>query len=217
MQIVGTIFDGERLLHRHVVTWDASGIRDVSPESGAPRDAHKRIDLGEEVLAPGFVDIQVNGGDGVLFNDKPDPAKIERIGAAHRRFGTVAFLPTLITDTLETMRMAADAVEWAIGHGVPGVLGIHFEGPYLNAARCGVHDESRIRRLDEDGIDPVTAARSGLTLVTLAPELADPVMIRRLAEAGVIVCAGHSTGRLLPGPPGHRGGRVGLHAPFQTP
>ena len=192
MQIVGTVFDGQNLLPRHVVTCQGGAITDVSPESGAVHGTDARIELGEEVLVPGFIDMQVNGGGGALFNDSPDPETIARIGAAHRRFGTVAFLPTLISDTLETMRAASAAVERAMAQGLPGVLGIHLEGPFLNAARSGVHDEALFRRLDEECVDLVTTVRCGVTVVTLAPELASPLWIHRLTRAGIIVCAGHS-------------------------
>lgn len=192
MQIVGTIFDGERLYRRHVVTCNGGKVTDVAPESEAPAGARARIELGAEILVPGFVDVQVNGGGGVLFNDAPHPDTMERIGAAHRPFGTVAFLPTLITDTFDAMRAAADAAERAMNRGVPGVLGIHFEGPFLNAERGGVHDKLLFRRLDREGVELVTAPGPGVRMVTLAPELAEPGLIRRLADAGVIVCAGHS-------------------------
>ena len=191
MQIVGKIFDGESLLHRHVVICEGDTVTEVAPESSAPGSG-ARVDLGDEILVPGFVDIQVNGGAGALFNDAPNPATIERIGAAHRSFGTVGFLPTLISHTFDTMRKAAGAVERAIAQGVPGVLGIHFEGPFLNAARSGVHDEALFRRLDDEALELLTGLETGVTVVTLAPELADPSQIRCLVEAGVIVCAGHS-------------------------
>ena len=193
MQIVGTVFDGERLRRRHVVTCSAGKVTGVAPESQAPSiGAHARIELGAEILVPGFVDVQVNGGGGVLFNDAPLADTVRRIGAAHRRFGTVGFLPTLITDSFDTMRAAADAAERAMVGGVPGVLGIHFEGPFLNAERAGVHDKALIRRLDREGVELVTAPFRGVTVVTLAPELAEPGLIGVLAERGVIVCAGHS-------------------------
>ena len=150
------------------------------------------MDLHDDVLVPGFVDLQVNGGGGVLFNDSPTPETIETIGTAHRRFGTVGFLPTLITDSFDVMEQAIDAVRRAIEGGVPGVLGIHLEGPFLNPEHRGVHNADRFRRLDEAGFDLVTSLDAGVTMLTLAPELVDPSMIRRLAEAGVIVCAGHS-------------------------
>lgn len=159
-----------------------------------PADA-RRVDLDGAILAPGFVDVQVNGGGGVLFNDAPTVETIATIGAAHRRFGTTGFLPTLISDDLSVMREAVRAVDAAIEAGVPGVLGIHIEGPYLNSRRKGIHDSSKIRELDDEGFETLTGLRHGRTLVTLAPERTTPAMIRRLADAGVIVSAGHTNGR----------------------
>src|SRR6202030_1125594 len=106
------------------------------------------VDLGGHILLPGFIDVQVNGGGGVLFNDDPSPESIRAIGAAHRRFGTTGFLPTLISDDLDTIGQAIDAVQSALDGGMPGVLGIHIEGPFLNWARRGVHDSKRLRPLD---------------------------------------------------------------------
>lgn len=190
--IAGSIFDGDNLLERHAVVFQGDTITDVLPLSRLDRDAGTRVELGNDILVPGFIDLQVNGGGGVLFNDSPSPETIALIGAAHRRFGTVGFLPTLITDTFDTMLRAIDAVERAIREGVPGVLGIHLEGPFLNAERAGVHDVSRFRTLDDAAFDLIASSRVGVTVVTLAPELADTEMIGRLAATGAIVCAGHS-------------------------
>lgn len=151
-----------------------------------------RHDLKGGVLAPGFVDTQVNGGGGVLFNDAPTVEAIATIGAAHRRYGTTGFLPTLISDDLATVREGIRAVDAAIAAGVPGVLGIHIEGPFLNVDRKGIHDPSKIIRLDEDGYATVTGLSGGRTLVTLAPEQTSPEMIARLTDDGVIVTAGHT-------------------------
>ena len=150
--------------------------------------------LGDATLAPGFIDVQVNGGGDVLFNDDPSVAAIRRIGLAHRAYGTTGFLPTLISDDLEVIRAGVAAVDAAIDEGVPGVLGIHIEGPFINVARKGIHDALKIRELDEEGFAVLTSLRRGRTLVTLAPEIAGPAMIGRLAAAGVIVSAGHTAG-----------------------
>lgn len=190
--IVGSIFDGERLLERHAVVFRDNTVADVLPKRHLEADPADCIELGDQVLLPGFIDLQVNGGGGVLFNDVPDPETIARIAAAHRRFGTVGFLPTLTTDTFDTMRKAIEAVQTTIRNGVPGVLGIHLEGPFLNPRRAGVHDASRFRLLDDAGFDLVTSLNAGVTLVTLAPEMTPAGTIRRLVETGVIVCAGHS-------------------------
>lgn len=150
------------------------------------------IDLGEGWLVPGFVDTQVNGGGGVLFNDQPTVATIERIGAAHVRFGTTAFLPTLISDTLTVVERGLDAVDAAIEQGVPGCVGIHVEGPFLNVARKGIHDARHFRPLDEQAIELLTRPRRGVVMVTLAPEVNPPEAVARLVDAGVIVSIGHS-------------------------
>lgn len=151
-----------------------------------------RQDLGGAMLAPGFIDTQVNGGGGVLFNDAPTVEGIAAIGAAHRRYGTTGFLPTLISDDLDVIRRAVAAVDAAIAAGVPGVLGIHIEGPFLNRDRKGIHRAEKIQPLDEEGLAVLTSLRRGRTLVTLAPERTTPEMIRRLRAAGVIVAAGHT-------------------------
>jgi len=150
------------------------------------------VDLGGRLLLPGYIDVQVNGGGGVLFNDAPTIEGIAAIGAAHRRFGTTGFLPTLISDDVEVIRRAIAAVDAAIEAGVPGVLGIHVEGPFLNAARKGVHDPDRFRRLDPTWLPLLTSLKRGVTLVTLAPECTTNEAIQALSEAGVLVCAGHT-------------------------
>ena len=149
-------------------------------------------DLGGHLLLPGFIDTQVNGGGGALFNDNPRVASIRTIGRAHRRFGTTGFLPTLISDDLHVVENAIMAVQAAIDAGVPGVLGIHIEGPFLNEERKGVHDATKLRELDESALKLLTSLHGGKTLVTLAPEMTTPQIIQRLTDAGVIVSAGHS-------------------------
>jgi N-acetylglucosamine-6-phosphate deacetylase len=173
---------------------DGGRIAAVTGDAALPVAAD-RHDLGGGLLVPGFIDIQVNGGGGVLFNDAPTVETIETIGRAHRRFGTTGFLPTLISDDLHVIRSGIEAVDTAIARGVPGVLGIHIEGPYLNEHRKGIHDADKIRALDEEGYDVLTSARSGRTMITVAPECTTPEMIARLVGAGVIVSAGHSNGR----------------------
>src|SRR5262249_17685022 len=129
---------------------------------------------------------------GVLFNDAPNVDTIRRIGAAHARFGTTGFLPTLISDDSEVMAAAIAAVEQAIADGVPGLLGIHLEGPYLAPERRGVHDSSKFLPPDGGDIDLASSLRAGKTLITLAPERVGDAAIAELARRGVIVAAGHT-------------------------
>jgi len=164
-------------------------IVDLLPIECCPVGAARESLEGD--LVPGFIDLQVNGG-GVLFNDQPTVEGIEAIGRAHRAFGTTGFLPTLISDDLETVDRAMRAVEAAIARRVPGVLGIHIEGPFINREKRGIHDECKIRQLDEPAIRLLTSLSSGVTLVTLAPELAPDGAIEALVAAGVVVAAGHT-------------------------
>lgn len=154
--------------------------------------AAERHDLGGRTLLPGFIDCQVNGGGGVLFNDAPTVDTIRTIGEAHARFGTTGFLPTLISDDAEVMAKAIDAVNDAVAQGVPGVLGIHLEGPFIAPERKGVHDAAKFRIADADDIAMVARRHGGVTLLTLAPERASPDVLRQLVDNGVIVCAGHT-------------------------
>lgn len=151
-----------------------------------------RRDLDGQLLLPGFIDLQVNGGGGVLFNDSPTPEAIAEIGRAHRRFGTTGFLPTLISDDLEVVSLAMDATRAALRAGAPGLLGVHIEGPFLSVRRKGVHDPSKFRELEADLLPLLTSLQIGRTLVTLAPEKARPELIEALVRAGVVVSAGHT-------------------------
>jgi N-acetylglucosamine-6-phosphate deacetylase len=152
----------------------------------------QRHDLQGRLLLPGFIDVQVNGGGGLLFNDAPTAETLRGIAAAHRKFGTTGMLPTLITDTAEIMRTALDATDEAIEQRIPGILGIHVEGPFLATARKGIHNADLFRYPDEDDIAALTSPRKGAVMLTLAPDQVSPITIARLSESGVIVVAGHT-------------------------
>ncbi|SDB47295.1 N-acetylglucosamine-6-phosphate deacetylase [Bauldia litoralis] len=184
------IFDGERLRDGEAVLIDGTRIAGIVATGDVPADAEQRAVDG--LIAPGFVDVQVNGGGGVLFNDARTVEGIAAIGAAHRRYGTTGFLPTLITDSFEATTEAMAAAEEALAKGVPGLLGIHLEGPFLNPERKGAHQASFMRPVEEADIALMTGLTRGRTLVTLAPEMVSTQTIARLASAGVLVSAGHT-------------------------
>jgi len=150
------------------------------------------IDLEGGWLLPGFIDTQVNGGGGVLFNNALTVEGLATIAAAHARFGTTALLPTLISDTHEAIAAALNAIDAAIAAGVPGIVGVHIEGPFISGARKGIHDPSLIRALDRQVIDMLCAPRRGVVMMTLAPEIVAAQDVSRLAAAGVILSAGHT-------------------------
>jgi N-acetylglucosamine-6-phosphate deacetylase len=185
------VFDGATLHRDGAILIDGSDITGVIPRSKLSSAMPVYELPGELWLAPGFIDVQVNGGGDVLFNDAPTPQSIRKIAAAHRQFGTTALLPTLISDSLDKMRSALAAVD-ALSDGEDGVLGIHLEGPFLSPEKSGVHDRRFIRRPTSDDLDLITARRRGVTLVTLAPEQVPSAFIGKLASAGVRVALGHS-------------------------
>lgn len=160
--------------------------------AGAVPDDAQRHRLDGGLIAPGFVDVQVNGGGGVLFNDHPTVDGLAAIAAAHRRYGTTAMLATLISDDLDVIASAIAAVDAAIAAGIPGIAGIHIEGPFLNPGKRGIHDARKFRVLDEEALALLCSLRNGRTLVTLAPETAPPGAIRTLVDGGVVVAAGHT-------------------------
>lgn len=185
-----TLFDGIGLRDGQVVLIEAGRIAGVMPEAKLPKGVEKQAITG--LLAPGFIDVQVNGGGGVLFNETRTIAGIAAIGAAHRRFGTTGFLPTFITDTQACMAEAIKAADAAIQARTPGVLGIHLEGPFLNPERKGIHRADLMRSIGDDDVAMIDLPAGGRVLVTLAPEKTEPSAIARLTQSGAIVAAGHT-------------------------
>jgi len=183
------VFTPAGLRDDQVVVIENGLIKAVTDQ--APNDATIH-DLAGQTLLPGFIDLQVNGGGGYLFNDAPTSDTIARIARAHRRFGTTGLLPTLISDDLDVVRQGILAIDEAIAAGVPGILGIHIEGPFLAESRKGIHLAEKLRMLKDSHLELLCSARFGKTLVTLAPECATPDQINRLSQAGVLISLGHS-------------------------
>src|SRR2546421_4838047 len=185
------VFDGI-FHHEHAgVVIDGARISGVVPRREISQNLPVRVLPDGIWLAPGFIDLQVNGGGDVLLNDAPTPEAISILAAAHRKFGTTGFLPTLITDTPEKMQAANAAVQTAMGTQ-PAVLGLHLEGPFLSPEKAGVHDRSLLRQPTDADVQMLTAPRRGALLVTLAPEQVPTGFIACLADAGVCVSLGHS-------------------------
>jgi N-acetylglucosamine-6-phosphate deacetylase len=185
------VFDGSAFHDGIAVLVDGNLIASLAPHSSLPH-AMKRVDLDGGVLAPGFVDVQVNGGGGALLNDGPSPDTVHRIADAHRRHGTVALLPTVITDAPDIIAAAIAAVRDARASGMASVLGIHVEGPFLDPVRKGAHDATFIRRMTPEDIQRFAQARCGKLMLTVAPNCVAPKQIKDLAEAGILVSLGHS-------------------------
>ncbi|QFU21799.1 N-acetylglucosamine-6-phosphate deacetylase [Shewanella eurypsychrophilus] len=184
--IAKRVFDGEQFHHNLPITIEDGHILALDTVAGATE-----ISV-DGTLVPGFIDVQVNGGGGALFNGDPSVECIETIGSAHAQFGTTGFLPTLITDDVNVMSRAADAVAASLVKGSAGVLGVHFEGPHLSVPKKGVHPESHIRRISDAELEIFSRSDLGIKIVTLAPENVSVDVIKALVAADVRVCLGHS-------------------------
>ncbi|MGH6798583.1 MAG: N-acetylglucosamine-6-phosphate deacetylase, partial [Roseiarcus sp.] len=184
------LFDGERLHDDHALVVEGESIQALTRFEDRPRGG-EQLDLGGGVLSAGFVDWQINGGGGVLFNAEPTVEGIAAIAAAHRRAGVTAFLPTVVTDAPRVLIQALAAAREARSR-VPGALGVHVEGPFIDPRRKGVHPAQFIRPMLKEDADALIAARAGVMVVTLAPASVPLEFIARLAKAGIVVSLGHS-------------------------
>jgi len=184
------IFDGEQFRDDCALVIEGASIAAIASFGDRPRGG-EQTDLGGGVLAPGFVDWQINGGGGVLFNAEPTVEGIAAIAAAHRRAGVTSFLPTVVTDAPRVLGQALAAAREAVSR-IPGALGVHVEGPFIDPKRKGVHPPEFIRPMEEKDADALIGSRAGAMVVTLAPASVPLERIARLANAGVIVSLGHS-------------------------
>ena len=186
---VAKLFDGEHWRHNVVVNFCDGVVESIQPISEVSAEA---VAIQNLTLVPGFIDVQVNGGGGALFNTAPTLQTLETMVKAHAGFGSTGLLPTVITDSVIVMQQAADVIASAIASKLPGVLGIHFEGPHLSVPKKGVHPVAHIRPLSPQELAIYARTDLGIKMVTVAPENISPAQIRQLVELGVIVCLGHS-------------------------
>lgn len=184
------VFDGETFRNGHAVIVEDALIAGIVPDADLPVGA-EAIDLEGGLLCPGFVDLQVNGGGGVMLNDAPNSKTLQTMADAHLRLGVTSFLPTLITDTPERTRAAIEAVAES---SVVGVAGLHLEGPHLAVAKKGAHSAALIRPMTDTDLTLYVAAASRLPRLklTVAPEAVTSDQIEALSQAGVLIALGHS-------------------------
>ncbi len=189
------VFDGERINDGLAVVIEGACIVDVVANENLSMGI-KRHNLDGGLLVPGFIDVQVNGGGGALLNDNPTIDTVRRIAESHRKFGTTGLLPTVITDAPDVLSKAIAAVKAARAESVPGILGIHIEGPFLDKERRGAHALRFIREMTEADVTQITAIDCGSVMLTLAPNRVAPTLIKSLAANGVFVSLGHSEASL---------------------
>ncbi|HEV7693604.1 MAG TPA: N-acetylglucosamine-6-phosphate deacetylase [Hyphomonadaceae bacterium] len=180
------LFTGETMREGASVVIDGERVIEIREK---PSPSATKLD---GLLAPGFIDAQVNGGGGVLFNDAPTVETLKTMAAAHRQFGVTAFMATLISDDRAKTAKAINAVAAGIAAGTPGLLGIHLEGPWLSDARRGVHPSKALRPFDNEDLKLLAQQRPFPALITVAPEQIDAAGIRALRVAGVTISLGHT-------------------------
>jgi len=185
-----TIFTGEGMEQNHALLTKGGKVVDIVAQARIPADAHK-IFLTDHILAPGFIDAQVNGGGNILFNNAPMPESCLAIAAAHRRFGTKRLLITCISDRPEITAQAIAAMR-AARKLDPSILGIHIEGPHLGVERRGVHKADYLRGMDEKDLHLYRREGDEIMLITIAPENVSPDQIKTLRQQGVIISLGHT-------------------------
>jgi N-acetylglucosamine-6-phosphate deacetylase len=181
---------GDAVLVEHAVVVEDGSIAAIVPVDSVPRGV-QTVAVDGAYVAPGLVDLQVNGGGDVLLNDAPTAEGVAAIVAAHRRLGSTGVMPTLISAPRETIGAALEAVRAGVRDRVPGLLGLHVEGPFLAPERAGIHDARQIRPMTGEDAE-LLASLDAPTLVTLAPERVDHRLLERLVAGGVHVAAGHS-------------------------
>ena len=185
-------YHGDEYFTGQLMVLENGLIRDILPEDALPV-SEQDMDCGGKLLAPGFIDTQVNGGGGVMFNSAPTPDSLSTICRGHWSGGTTALLPTLITDSREHMLAAVEAVASVMNTGsLPGILGIHLEGPHLNVEKRGVHSPDFIRPFDANTEALLDRLPAACYLLTVAPEKLPPGTIKSLRQRGIHVSAGHT-------------------------
>lgn len=186
------LFDGTRLLPDRAVILEGDRVAAIISPSEVPQSLPIARPEGAAYLAPGLIDLQVNGGGGVLFNDALTEEGLARIAGAHRALGTSCLQPTLISGSTEQIEAALNAVRAAIAHNVPGILGLHVEGPFFAPSRRGIHPAGAIRPLSPRDLTLLAAPVPFPLTLTLAPETVPEPALRALAAAGVVLLAGHT-------------------------
>jgi len=186
------VFTGERMIDDGAVLIDGAEIEGVMARADVPLDV-ELIDRSDCLIAPGFIDMQVNGGGGILFNDDPSADAMRLVYDAQKPFGTVYYLPTIITPPIATTLDFWTGFHTSARRGLRSVLGLHLEGPYISKEKSGVHDHAYIRPATDAELKRILEARADMPcLMTVAPESITPAQIGKLVHAGVIVSLGHS-------------------------
>ena len=184
------IFCGERFYDDHALLVEGKSIVDIVDKNNTP-DNFNKIELDQGILAPGFIDLQVNGGGGVLFNNSPNKESLNTIIKAHQFFGTTSIMPTVISDSLEVLEQCIKTVTEEIKNN-SSLLGIHIEGPFFNTKYRGVHQKQYISTINSDYLNLFESLKGFPVMLTLAPECISSQQLKHLTSLGIKTLAGHS-------------------------
>jgi len=204
----GRIYTGHEILDDHAIVIANGLIERICPQAGLPSGIEQRS-LNGAILAPGFIDVQLNGCGGVQFNDSPDAVTVETLEImqkANEKSGCTSYLPTLITSSDELMKQGIRVMREYLAKYPNQALGLHLEGPWLNIVKKGTHNPDFVRKPDHELVDFLCANADVITKVTLAPEMVPAEVITRLVDAGIVVSAGHSNATLKEAKVGFRAG-----------
>ncbi|MCE0800046.1 N-acetylglucosamine-6-phosphate deacetylase [Buttiauxella sp. A2-C1_F] len=204
----GRIYTGHEILDDHAIVIANGLIERVCPRSDLPAGIETR-DVGGAIIAPGFIDVQLNGCGGVQFNDSADAVTVETLEImqkANERSGCTSYLPTLITSSDELMKQGVKVMREYLAKYQHQALGLHLEGPWLNMVKKGTHNPSFVRKPDAELVDFLCQNADVITKVTLAPEMVGPEVISKLVASGIIVSAGHSNATVKEAKVGFRAG-----------
>ena len=184
------IFCGERFYDDHALLVEGKSIVDIVDKNNTP-DNFNKIELDQGILAPGFIDLQVNGGGGVLFNNSPNKESLNTIIKAHQFFGTTSVMPTVISDSLEVLEQCIKTVTEEIKNN-SSLLGIHIEGPFFNTKYRGVHQKQYISTINSDYLNLFESLKGFPVMLTLAPECISSQQLKHLTSLGIKTLAGHT-------------------------
>ncbi|EGT5712186.1 N-acetylglucosamine-6-phosphate deacetylase [Cronobacter dublinensis subsp. dublinensis] len=204
----GRIYTGHDILDDHAIVIADGLIERLCPLADLPAGIEQR-DMGGAIIAPGFIDVQLNGCGGVQFNDTADAVSVDTLEImqkANEKSGCTSYLPTLITCSDALMKQGVRVMRDYLAHHKNQALGLHLEGPWLNIVKKGTHNPDYVREPDAELVNYLCENADVITKITLAPERVAPEVIAKLTAAGIVVSAGHSNATLKEAKKGFRAG-----------
>ena len=184
------LFNGIDFIEHKALLIEDQHIAGIVNEDAIPTDFQvKKLDGG--ILSPGFIDLQVNGGGGKLFNNSPDKESLNTIISAHQYFGTTSIMPTVISDSLNILQKCTDTISNEIDNN-HSLLGIHIEGPFFNVKYRGVHQKQYINTINASYLNLFETLDKFPVMLTLAPECISIKQLKHLNSLGFKILAGHT-------------------------